>query len=94
MPEISRRISMTIDLKKNRLRIHRSTLRLMGFPPFVKLLFSQDQNAVAVINLFGRSCSTFQSGCFLSGMMPPRSERLRIRKGILPIASDRIFRQA
>ena len=50
MPEqLDRRISMAIDLKKNRLRIHRSTLRLMGFPPFVKLLFSQDQNAVAVV---------------------------------------------
>ena len=49
MPEISRRISMTIDLKKNRLRIHRPTLRLLGFPPFIKLLFSRGQNAVAVI---------------------------------------------
>lgn len=54
MPEqTDKRISMAIDLKKNRLRIHRSTLRLLGFPPFIKLLFSQEHNAVAVI-----SCET------------------------------------
>ncbi len=47
------RISMAIDLKKNRLRIHRSTLRLLGFPPFIKLLFSQEHNAIVVI-----SCET------------------------------------
>lgn len=46
---LDRRISMAIDLKKNRLRIHRSTLRLMGFPPFIKLLFSPEHNAIAVI---------------------------------------------
>ena len=50
MPEtLDPRISMAIDLKKNRLRIHRSTLRLMGFPPFIKLLFSPEHNAIAVI---------------------------------------------
>ena len=50
MPEtLDSRISMAIDLKKSRLRIHRSTLRLMGFPPFIKLLFSPEQNAIAVI---------------------------------------------
>lgn len=43
------RISMAIDLKKNRLRIHRSTLRLLDFPPFIKLLFSPEHNAIAVI---------------------------------------------
>lgn len=50
MSEIpDRRITMAIDLKKNRLRIHRSTLRLLGFPPFIKLLFSPEHNAIAVI---------------------------------------------
>ena len=50
MPEsLDPRISMAIDLKKNRLRIHRSTLRLMGFPQFIKLLFSPEHNAIAVI---------------------------------------------
>ena len=50
MPEtLDPRISMAIDLKKSRLRIHRSTLRLMGFPTFIKLLFSPEHNAIAVI---------------------------------------------
>ena len=41
---------MAIDLKKNRLRIHRPTLRIMGSPPFIKLLFSRDHNAIAVVS--------------------------------------------
>ncbi len=41
---------MAIDLKKNRLRIHRSTLRIMGSPPFIKLLFSRAHNAIAVVS--------------------------------------------
>lgn len=45
MPEIT----MAIDLKKNRLRIHKSTLRLMGAPEFVSLLFSRERNAIGVI---------------------------------------------
>ena len=40
---------MAIDLKKNRLRIHRATLRLLEFPPFIKLLFSPKHNAIAVV---------------------------------------------
>ena len=47
--QLDKRISMALDLKKNRLRIHRSTLRLLGFPPFIKLLFSQEHGAIAVI---------------------------------------------
>ena len=42
-------ITMAIDLKKNRLRIHKSTLRLMGSPEFVKLLFSPERSAIGVI---------------------------------------------
>ena len=42
-------ITMAIDLKKNRLRIHKSTLRLMGSPEFVTLLFSPERNAIGVI---------------------------------------------
>ena len=42
-------ITMAIDLKKNRLRIHKSTLRLIGSPEFVRLLFSQERNAIGVI---------------------------------------------
>lgn len=48
--KLDRRITMAIDLKKNRLRIHRSTLRLMGSPPFIQLLFSREHNAIAVVS--------------------------------------------
>ena len=39
----------TIDLKKNRLRIHKSTLREMGSPEFVRLLFSPERGAIGVV---------------------------------------------
>ena len=42
-------ITMAIDLKKNRLRIHKSTLRLLGSPEFVRLLFSRERNAIGVV---------------------------------------------
>ena len=42
-------ITMAIDLKKNRLRIHKSTLRLMNSPEFVKLLFSRERNAIGIV---------------------------------------------
>nr|AHF25927.1 hypothetical protein [uncultured bacterium Contigcl_1542] len=40
---------MAIDLKKNRLRIHKSTLREMGSPEFVRLLFSPERGAIGVV---------------------------------------------
>ena len=46
MPE---EITMAIDLKKNRLRIHKSTLRLLGSPEFVTLLFSPERSAIGII---------------------------------------------
>ena len=42
-------ITMAIDLRKNRLRIHKSTLRLMGSPEFVRLLFAPERNAIGVV---------------------------------------------
>ena len=42
-------ITMAIDLKKNRLRIHKSTLREMGSPEFVRLLFSPERGAIGVV---------------------------------------------
>ena len=45
----SEQISMAIDLKKNRLRIHKQTLRLMGSPPYIQLLFSTTRDAIVVL---------------------------------------------
>ena len=44
-----KQVTMAIDLKKGRLRIHKPTLRLLGSPPFVKLLFSTQRRAVVVL---------------------------------------------
>ena len=35
---INPKISMAIDAKKNRLRIHQATLKILGNPPFLQLL--------------------------------------------------------
>jgi len=42
------KIVMSIDLKKDRLRIHRYTLKLLGDPEFVQLLISPAQEAIIV----------------------------------------------
>lgn len=41
-------IKMTIDLKKNRIRIHKSMLHLMDDPPYVQLLINPTAGAVAL----------------------------------------------
>ena len=46
---MSGRISMAIDLKKNRLRIHRATLKRLGNPPYLQLLFSPQKEAIVVL---------------------------------------------
>lgn len=43
------RTSMAIDPKKNRIRIHKDTLRLLGFPEFIQLLISPKNNAIVVM---------------------------------------------
>ena len=40
-------ISISVDLKKYRLRIHKATLHLLGDPKFVQLLVSPDHSMVA-----------------------------------------------
>jgi len=42
------KISMSIDLKKNRLRVHSQTLKLLGSPEFVQLLISPSKRAIIV----------------------------------------------
>lgn len=46
---INPKISMAIDAKKNRLRIHQATLKILGNPPFLQLLFSPRRNAIVVL---------------------------------------------
>ena len=41
-------ISIAVDLKKYRLRIHKSTLHLLGDPKYVQLLVSPDHTMVAI----------------------------------------------
>ncbi len=48
--QTSEQISMSIDLKKNRLRVHKQTLRLIGSPPYVQLLFSARRKAIVILS--------------------------------------------
>ena len=43
------RITMSIDLKKNRLRVHRPTLKLLGSPSYVQLLISPANRAIIIL---------------------------------------------
>lgn len=39
---------LTIDLKKNRIRIHKQTLHLLGDPEYIQLLVNPDARLIAV----------------------------------------------
>ena len=43
------RIILAIDLKKNRLRIHRTALKQLGSPAYVQLLISPRDNAIIIM---------------------------------------------
>ncbi len=43
------KIILSIDLKKYRLRIHKSALKLLGSPAFVQLLVSPKDNAIIIM---------------------------------------------
>ena len=47
--QLNSQISMAIDLKKNRLRVHKQTLRFLGDPPYVQLLFSPKRKEIAIL---------------------------------------------
>ena len=39
---------LCIDLKKNRIRIHKQTLRLLGNPEYIQLLVNPDIHMIAI----------------------------------------------
>lgn len=41
-------IGLTFDKKQNRIRIFRSTFKLMGYPDYIQLLFSPEQQAFVI----------------------------------------------
>ena len=43
------RIVLSIDLKKDRLRVHRTALKLLGCPAYVQLLVSLRDNAIIIM---------------------------------------------
>ena len=45
----SSQIIMSIDVKKNRLRIHKSTLHALGNPPFLQLLLSPKRDSIVLL---------------------------------------------
>lgn len=48
MAEIIRNISISIDVKKHRIRIHKPTIHLMGDPKLIQLLFNPVDMEVAI----------------------------------------------
>jgi hypothetical protein len=42
-------LSISIDLKKNRIRIHRSTLQAIGSPSHILLLVNPEENSLAIL---------------------------------------------
>lgn len=49
LPSISlNQPTMLIDLKRNRIRIHRHTLHLLGEPEYIQFLINPEKNAIAI----------------------------------------------
>lgn len=48
MAEVIRNISISIDVKKHRIRIHKPTIHLMGDPKLIQLLFNPVDMEVAI----------------------------------------------
>ena len=48
MSEQAQQVTMSVDLKKYRIRIHRSTLALLGLPKYVHLLVSPSNMMLAI----------------------------------------------
>jgi hypothetical protein len=44
-----RPISMAIDLKKYRLRVHKNTLRELGNPEYIQLMFHPEKKAIVIL---------------------------------------------
>lgn len=68
--------TLVIDLKKNRIRIHKKTLHLLGDPEFVQILVNPEKTTIAIKNclaedyraerikwqlISGRQCCEFYS---------------------------------
>lgn len=48
--QTSLQASLCIDMKKNRIRIHRHTLHLLGNPKYIQLLVNPDTGKIAIRN--------------------------------------------
>lgn len=42
-------ISMVLDMKRNRIRIHKPTIHMLGNPTLIQLLFDPDEMVVAIV---------------------------------------------
>jgi hypothetical protein len=40
---------MSIDLKKNRIRIHRNTLKILGYPKYIQMLINPTKELIVVM---------------------------------------------
>ena len=71
---LDNQISMAIDLKKYRIRVHKPTLHALGDPPYVQLLFSTKRESIVILKKdsqvpFGQEIKVVfdkpgNSGCF------------------------------
>lgn len=55
-------VSIAVDLKKYRIRIHKSTLDLIGNPDYIQLLVSPSQMTVAVQGIGDKTTSAHRVG--------------------------------
>lgn len=79
--QISCQPSLCIDLKKNRIRIHRCTLQMIGNPEYIQLLVNPQASMIAIkgsihrdhlahkVHLDAEDCIELYSLCLIENLM-------------------------
>lgn len=54
---------ITLDMKKNRIRIHKTTLRLLMNPKFIHILINPEKNSIAIFPSLNKGRDTLSVPC-------------------------------
>lgn len=54
---------ITLDMKKNRIRIHKATLRLLMNPKFIHILINPEKNTIAICPSLHKGRDTLSVSC-------------------------------
>lgn len=65
--------AITLDMKKERIRIHRNTMRVMDFPPYFRLLINPSTKCIII-----ETCEEKSAGAYRVGNLPSTKSSLEL----------------